>query len=212
MNTFQRICSVALLASTCVLPAAATTLAPLTVEQMTDASDLIVRGRVTEVWTELDEHSHLWTRAEVEVTTGLKGRVAAGDVLVVDAAGGTANDGSIHEVPLAARYGKGEDVFLFLAETRFGTHYDTVAMSNGKFTVKQDPRDGVPMLVKFTVPQAQVWDPRFVPNPAVDKRVSLASMEGLVKTRVDLGWDGKPIPGISGEKLRTINRLQAGVR
>lgn len=212
MNSIQRFCSAALLASACALPAGATTLAPLTVDQMTDASDLIVRGHVTDVWTELDDHNHLWTRAEVEVTEGLKGTVAPGDVVIVDAAGGIDADGSVHDVALAARYAKGEDVFLFLAETRFGAHYDTVAMSNGKFTVKQDPRDGALMVVKFTVPYTQPWDPRFVPNPSPERRVSLKAIEALVSARVQLGWDGKPIPGVSGDKLRTINHLQAGVR
>jgi hypothetical protein len=37
-------------------------------------------------------------------------------------------------------------------------------------------------------------------------------LPGLVRARVDLGWDGQPIPGISAERLRTINRIQPGVR
>jgi hypothetical protein len=46
----------------------------------------------------------------------------------------------------------------------------------------------------------------------VEKQVTLQTLENSIRARVDLGWDGKPIPGISAERLRTINRLQPGVR
>jgi len=201
----------ALVALTAVDPAHATTLALLTPDQMTDAADLIVRGTVVDTWSEYDTSSHVVTYATVQVAEGYKGTVAAGDFVTVETPGGTVGD-VVGVVEGAARYDKGEDVFLFLAEKRFGTSYGTVGMWLGKFTVKPNPLDGRDMLVRFTVPWGQRFDARFVPNPPAAQRVAVADFGSSVRARVALGWDGTPIPGISPAKLRQINKLQPGVR
>lgn len=193
-------------------PAQATSLAPLSVDQMTDASDLIVRGTVERTWSDIDMSSgHIVSYADIRVTHGVKGAVTAGDFLTVETPGGVI-DGDVALVDAAARYAEGEDVFLFLAEKRLGTSYGTVGMFLGKFTVKLDPQDGQPMIVRFTVPWDQRFDARFVPNPPVAERVSVTSFEQRVQARVAAGWDGTPIPGMSPVKLRQINKLQPGVR
>jgi hypothetical protein len=192
-------------------PAHATTLALLTPDQMTDASDLVVRGTVVDTWSEYDTNSHVVTYATVQVTEGYKGTVAAGDFVTVETPGGVVGD-VVGVVEGAARYDKGEDVFLFLAEKRFGTSYGTVGMWLGKFTVKPNPTDGRDMLVRFTVPWGQRFDARFVPSPPAAQRVAVSDFGASVRARVALGWDGAPIPGISNAKLRQINKLQPGVR
>lgn len=191
------------------LPASATTLAPLTVDQMTDASDAIVRGTVTTTWTMIDDQGHVWTRANVRVDEVLKGDPAS--TITVEAAGGVLN-GVVYEVPLAARYDEGEDVFLFLTEKPARGVYGTVAMYGGKYSVRINPQDGEEMVVLFTLPYSKDYDARFIPHPPVDQRLGLATLEAQVRARVELGWDGKPIPGISNERLRSINRLQPGVK
>ncbi|MFZ5478446.1 MAG: hypothetical protein ACOZNI_16880 [Myxococcota bacterium] len=192
-------------------PASATTLAPLTVDQMTDASDVVARGTVEEIWTDLDEHLHVVSFASVRVTEVLKGDALVDDYVVVETPGGVW-EGAISLVAEAARYDEGEDVVLFLASKRHGSAWGTVAMSRGKYTVRQNPADGSDMVVRFTQPWDKPFDHRFIPHPPAAERVSLASLESQVRARVALGWDGKPIPGVSADHLRAINRLQPGVK
>lgn len=192
-------------------PAAATTIAPLSVEQITDASDLVVRGTVAELRVEMDEHGHVVTYADIEVAEGLKGLVAQGDFLTIEAPGGVL-DGAATNVDGAPRFSEGEDVVLFLASKRFGTAWGCVGLFQGKYTVKQDPSTGRDMVVQFAVPYTRTYDARFVPNPPKGERVMLDDLEARVRARVELGWDGKAIPGVSAERLREINRLQPGVR
>jgi hypothetical protein len=191
--------------------AQATTLAPLSVEQMTDAADLIVRGTVLDVHTDLDDSGYVFTYATVRVDESIKGYAAAGDVLTVESPGGV-YDGAVANTESAARYSRDEEVFLFVTEKRHGTAFGTVGLYLGKYTVKQNPLDGTPMVVRFTVPYTQTFDARFVPNPPAAERVSVDALRARVAARIEAGWDGAPIPGVSAERLRKINKLQPGVR
>lgn len=188
-------------------PAHATSIAPLTLEQMVDGSDLIVRGTVNDVWTTLDPVGVI-THATITVERTLKGN-ASGEVEVIVPGGEL--DGSINLVDGAPRYGVGERVLVLLSARKDGS-YLNVAFGSGKYDVKQNPTDGSDMVVQFTVPYDRAWDFRFLPNPAPADRVSLAALEQRMTDRVTLGWDGKPLPGVSLEHLREINHLQNGVR
>jgi len=194
-----------------VASAHATTVAPLNVDQMTDAADLIVRGVVQDVWTDLDDSGAVVTYASVQVSESLKGYADAGDVLTVESPGG-AYGGGVANVELAARYSPGEEVFLFVVEKRFGTSFGTVGMYLGKYSIKQDPLTGRPMVVRFTVPYTRPFDARFIPNPPAAERVTVDMLRAQVAARVAVGWDGKPIPGADPAHLRKINKLQPGVR
>lgn len=211
MTALQRFCTAATVALACALPASATTLAPLSVEQMTDAADLVVRGRVVTVWGEFDENRRPVTRSEVLISEAFKGVAEAGDYVTVDTFGGVI-DGRVYDMEAVPRFSEGEDVFLFLGAIRGETAWGTIGMALGKFTVKQNPADGSDMVVRFAVPYAQNYDARFIPNPPAPSRVSLSSFQDRVATRVRSGWDGTPIPGISAQRLEAINRLPAGVR
>lgn len=191
--------------------AAATTVAPLSVEQVTDASDLIVRGTVEESWVDPDGNGRLYTRVLVQVTEVLKGGADVGDYVTVESPGGTL-DGQSLGVPGAPRYSLGEDTLLFLTDKPARGVYGTVGLTLGKYTVRPDPRDGTPLAVHFSARPDQVYDARFIPFPPVAERVTLRTFEARVRARVAAGWDGKPIPGISAEQLRAINTVQAGVR
>lgn len=210
MNRFAAI--IAMIALGASAPASATTLARLSHEQVVDASDAIVEGTVSRVWSTMDEGGKVWTRAYVTVERSLKGKHAVGETVMVEAAGGTSPTGSVTYVGLTPRYAEGERVLLYLALKRHGTVYGTVGMLMGKYTIKQNPADGSDMVVRFTVPADVAYDARFVPNPPVGERISLASMEVKVAERVKAGWDGEPIPGVSREHLMEINNLQPGVK
>jgi hypothetical protein len=214
MNRFVRMIAVVGIAALASLPAPAraTTLAPLTHDQMVDGSDLIVEGTVLRTWVDQDEIGHVWTHVELKVEASLKGEAAVGDVVTLEAPGGILPDGRISEVALAPRYAVGERTLVYLCETHFGATYDTVGMMMGKFTIRQNPADGSDMVVRMTVPYTAKWDPRFLPHPALKDRVSLRSMEQAIAARVAQGWDGQPVPGASLEHLRAINKLQPGVK
>lgn len=193
-------------------PAMATTLAALSQDQLVDASTLIVEGTVLTVATWTDDTGRTWTRAAVRVDRALKGAVAKGDVLTVEAPGGVGADGSITFVSLTPRYDEEERVLLYLDPVRHGAAYGTIGLVAGKFTIRQNPADGSDMLVRFTIPVDQPYDARFIPHPPAAERVSLASVESTILSRVATGWDGKPILGFSDDHLRSINKLQPGVK
>ncbi len=197
--------------SSLVQPAHATSIASLSLEQMVDASDVIARGTVTDVWASIDG-SVIDTHLTIKVEKSLKGTAnlnTSGELEVLVPGGEV--DGARSAVDGAPRYGVGEHVFVLLQERRDGS-YLNIALNAGKYTIKQNPADGSDMVVQFTVPYDRTWDYRFLPNPSVDERLSLADLEARVAARVAAGWDGQPIPGASLDHLRLINHLQAGVR
>ena len=189
--------------------ARADTLTELTVEQMTDASDLIVRGTVTQVFTELDERGNVWTRAQVEIQDTLKGDSSTRAVLVDQIGGVHGNKYSV--IGLASRFSVGEEAFFFLEHLRSG-RTSLVGWYQGKFTVRMDPHAAEEMLVRFTIHQDRPYDHRFIPHPPADKRLYVSDFTDRVLERVDTGWDGRPIPGADPAKLRRINRVQPGVK
>lgn len=192
-----------------VSPASATTLYKMSTDQMTDASDVIVQGTVSRVWTEVVDR-YVYTRAELVVEKVYKGDVST-ETITLESLGGTWQ-GRTYDLDGAARYDEGERVFAFLAENERHGAFTPVAMTLGKYTIRQNPSDGSDMVVQFSLPYTQDFDARFVPAPPKADRVSLSTMVSTVQSRVELGWDGQPIPGVSMEHLRSVNRLQNGVR
>lgn len=211
MRLLHRLAVAVALAAASVAPAHATTVASLSLEQMVDASDLVIRGSVESVWVEQDVKGRLWTRASVRVLESLKGHADADDYVTVEAAGGTLGDLQMI-VAGSARYSVGEEALLFLTDKPKRELYGTVSMGLGKFTVRPDPRNGEPIVVQFLLSQDKPYDARFIPFPPAEQRVSLDAMEARIVARVEHGWDGQPVPGLSAERLRSINKLQPGVK
>ena len=196
------------LGSAFVAPSAhATTMSPLTLEQMTDASDLVVRATVTQVWSERDARGNIRTRAQLEVASFLKG--AGSRAVIVEQVGGILF-GEREVIPMAARFSVGEDGVFFLEEMG-PDRLAVVGWSQGKFTVRPHPMTGREMVVRFTVPQDRPFDHRFIPHPPEGQQIFLDEFVLRVTERVEIGWDGLPIPGADPDRLRRINRLQPGV-
>lgn len=188
--------------------AAATTLTPLSVEQLTDASDLIAHGVVTEVWVDQDERGNIWTRANVEITRTLKGDTSV-DAVTVDQLGGILQD-EFQLIPSAPRFSVGEEGLFFL-ETLGSGRISVVGWQQGKYTARIDPDTGEAMAVRFSVPYTRAYDHRFIPHPAPSDRVPMTDLEARIQDRLAQGWDGAAIPGADPAKLARINKLQPGV-
>lgn len=207
-------------------PAEATSMIRLSTEQMVDASDAVVRGTVTDIWTEYT-NDRVWTYAQVEVTEVLKGDPGQ-DLLVISQPGGLWAHRQT-TVAGAARFSLGEDAYFFVEHVSSaaggaslpgatgegwenGGRTILVGMFQGKYNVQMDPYSRQEIVHRFAVGPHQEFDHRFLPLPPADQRLSTADFESRIRARVATGWDGQPIPGISSEKLRRINRLQEGAQ
>jgi len=154
--------------------AAATTFMKTTLEQRVGMSDVIVRGTVTEVWTERDDQGVIWTRAQVEVDHVLKGDPDL-ETVIVDQIGGEWA-GMHMAMPGASRYSPGEEMVVMLDELDSG-YMAPVGMFQGKFTVTMDPRLREKIAVRFHVANHRKFDHRFVPLPAETDAVTVAALE-----------------------------------
>jgi hypothetical protein len=185
---------------------AATTMVPLTVEQMVDVSSTVIRGTVTEVWTEPDPTSKsVWTYAQVEVEKVLKGSTYT-DVLVLEQPGGLWGTAETI-VEGVARFSVGEEGYFFVEQLASGRSV-TAGMFQGKYNIIFDPYSREELAVRFPVHPKRNFDHRFIPLPPEKQRLSVSSFEDQIKTFVADGWDGKAIPGVSIEKLEKINVKQ----
>ena len=186
--------------------AEATTMVPLSMDQMVDLSSTVVRGKVTNVWTEPDSTTHtVWTYAQVEVEKVFKGDTTT-DILVVEQPGGTwgTTDTLVESV---ARFSVGEEGYFFVEELASGRSV-TAGMYQGKYNVIFDPYSRQELAVRFSVDPRRDFDHRFIPLPPKKNRVSTEDFEQTIEEAVDNGWDGQPIPGVSLEKLERINKKQ----
>jgi hypothetical protein len=183
-------------------PANATTMVRLSTTQMVDASDAIVRGKITEVWAEEDENGMVWTRAQVEVSHTYKGD-AEKKAFIIDQLGGHFG-GNVSSVPGSARFSPGEEGVFFLEHLGSG-RTTTVGWSQGKFTLRLDPYSRELIAQRFAPAPGQDYDHRFLPLPTEAKKLYLTDLEDTIQGRIDAGWDGIQIPGASMERLRSIN-------
>lgn len=182
--------------------ASATTLAPLSTEQLTDASEVVIRGLVQDTWTERDANGRIWTRAQIDVVHTYKGK--APRALVVSTLGG-AWAGEVANVEGMARFSVGEETILFL-ERRDNGEWMPVGGFQGKYTVRVDALTGDEAALRYTLPSAKPYDHRFIPTTI--QGTPVATLEDQVEARVAAGWDGQPIPGASLDHLRVANGVK----
>jgi hypothetical protein len=181
----------------------ATTFAPLTVEQFTDASTWIVRGQVKELWTTLEDDGTVWTHARLNVTDVLKGERRTSS-LVVSSLGGV-NGENYTFMPGAAQFSVDEDVFLFLHRQGNG-RLVPVSWSHGKYTIRRAPGERAFYARHFETQSAEErFDHRFLPHPPPEQRLYLNDLEDRVRGRLRTGWDGLDIPGMRRQQLEEAN-------
>jgi hypothetical protein len=171
---------VGLLLTAAPLDANATQFLQLTPEEAIDRADLIVRGTVTEVWTERDDRGRVLTRAQVEVAQSLKGD--AGEAFVVDQIGGIWA-GIPTLVAGAAEFSAGEEVVMYLDRANDG-RLRLQRMGYGKWTVRVDPHTGAEIVQQFFAPPGHAYDHRFIPAPALSDRVFLSDFTDRIEQRI----------------------------
>jgi hypothetical protein len=115
--------------------AAATTLARMTIEQMTRASQLVVRAKCTGNSTGWDA-GEIWTFSEFQVEDTWKGTPPSN--LTVCLLGGPAGN-LASSVPGVPRFQPGEEVVLFLEATRKGD-FSVVSWVQGTFRIRRNSR------------------------------------------------------------------------
>jgi len=180
----------------------ATTMVPLSLNQLVDASDEVVKGQVTEVWTEPDPKTGMvWTFAQIEVSKTLKGD--PGPVVIIEQPGGKwgSKEARIEGV---ARFSVGEQGYFFVEHLASG-HNVSVGMSQGKYNIIMDPYQRQEIAVRFPVHIQRTFDHRFIPLPVKKLRTTTAEFELSITNRVEHGWDGKAIPGTSMQRLQRIS-------
>lgn len=208
--TLARSLLVAALATSAVVPglapeAHATTFAKLTLEQYVDASTYIVRGTVTEVWTALEDDL-VWTHARVKVADTLKGPEQPREI-VVSSLGGVYEDLEV-VVPGAAEFSVGEENLLFLTESGPRRHLVPVGKYNGKLILRRAPGEDRLYAMTFHPDRRIAYDARFLPHLPAPQRQYLDDVLSRVQARLQAGWDGQAIPGLSVEKMLEINQLE----
>ena len=183
----------------------ATSMVELSIDQLIDASEEIVKGTVVATWTERDPKTQmLWTHAQIEIEESFRGD--AKEILIIEQPGGTWGSTDL-VVEGIARFSEGETGYFFV-EYLASDRYVPVGMFQGKFNVLMDPYSQNEIVHRYTLHPSQKFDHRFIPLPTKENRVSTQMFEEQILSGLENGWDGKPIPGVSSEKLQRINAIQ----
>lgn len=183
--------------------AQATSIAPLTVEQMTDASTYIVRGRVVRLWAEADADGFVWTHAELAVSDVLKGPDEPTS-LEVTTLGGTLGE-LVTKVDGMARFSVEEDTLLFLDTINNGQDLTPVGAFTGKFTIRRPAHETRSIAVSYDVNPNTRFDARFLPVPPREQWLYADDFEAEIRAHLAAGWNGRPIAGIELEQLQRVN-------
>jgi len=128
------------------LPAAASVLLPLTVEDMAAKAELVLVGQVNQVRYEEEDGSRLYTRVLITPEEMLKGQ-AKSPTVEVKFIGGRKGD-LVAEMPGAPTFRAGEKVLVFLEPRQDRDGYLTLAMYLGKFEIVRDPQSGRELAVR----------------------------------------------------------------
>ena len=137
------------------IAAVATTIVPMSVEDLTRASSDVVEGRALHSWTSWNaQHTLIYTYTTFQVSRTLKGRSA--DVVTVKQPGGTA-DGYTQKVAGVRQFQEGEDALLFLRPSAAadGTQV-VVGLLQGNFRIARTTAGET--LVSNGVVEAQQYD------------------------------------------------------
>jgi hypothetical protein len=128
----------ALAAGLLLLGSSSATLIPsVSFEQLTDTSEMIVAGRITNSWPAWDaEHKYIWTHYNLTVSSAVKGSPGA---VVEFAEPGGALDGRSTMIAGTVTYAVGDNLVLFLARMPNG-YLRTTGWAQGKYALDANGR------------------------------------------------------------------------
>ncbi|MFH2009254.1 MAG: hypothetical protein ABI333_21875 [bacterium] len=132
-----------------VLPAAATVVLQMEIEDMIPLTPVVLIGEVNRVEASYNaEKTKIHTRVWITPSEILKGSKDLGTV-VVKTIGGQVGDTVAH-LPGAPRFEQGERVLVFLEPREDGEGYLTIGFYQGKFKIFKDPKTSQDMLLRDT--------------------------------------------------------------
>jgi len=117
----------------------ATQFLPLSIEQITKASQLIVQGTVTSKTTLRDDTGRIYTKVDLAIADLWKGTLTTNH-LTIALAGGVLGEERVVAVG-QADYNVGEEVIAFLVLNQRGEGV-TLGLAHGKFEVHAEPGTG----------------------------------------------------------------------
>jgi hypothetical protein len=132
-------------AALCSAFAAATTVKPMSIEDLAAASSAIVEGQATDSWSSWNpQHTLIYTFTRVRVSKTLKG--SAGETILLKQLGGSAGGytqkiAGVHPM----RTGDASMLFLRPSEARDGTMV-IVGLMQGNFHIEKEARTGAPVV------------------------------------------------------------------
>jgi hypothetical protein len=121
--------------------ALAARLVPLTIEQLTQRADVVVRGTVRALEVARDPQGQIFTRVDLEVAEVWKGTVRAGPCRIV-VGGGVLGEVSVNAAEQVV-YSVNEEVVVYLVRNA-NDEWVTVGLSQGRFQVLNDATTGRP--------------------------------------------------------------------
>ena len=131
----------ALLAIFLAITATATTVKPMTIEQLTEEASTVVEGQAAESWSTWNaQHSLIYTFTRIRVTKSLKGQSA--DTVLLKQLGGTANGYTQHVAGVnAMKPGDTSVLFLRPSGANDGTMV-IVGLMQGNFRIAREAATG----------------------------------------------------------------------
>lgn len=171
--------------ATWAVAAHATTLLRLDVEQLTQASDVVVRGTVKSVksrWSA--DHLRILTDVELSVAESLKG--SAEQAIIVTQPGGVVGDIGQRVSGLAA-FTEGEEVVLFLTRRAQG-RYDVAGMAQGKYRVERSADGTATYALPESTGEAELIEPSTgLPVPSNARPLELSALRQRVHSAARAG-------------------------
>ena len=130
----NRIVFACLMVLAAALPARATSVLPLFLDEIIDKSAVAFQGTVTDNRSERDERGTLVTYTTFEVTDSLKGKV--GSTHTIKQVGGSLPDGSLNfRVQGVPSFTVGESYVVFLPRVSSSGFSSPVGLSQGRFDI-----------------------------------------------------------------------------
>jgi len=138
MNSGMRLLFSSVCASLLAAPLAATQFAPMSIEEIAAAADVIVQGAVVSKTCARDDAGRIFTKVELAVSETWKGQ-AVTNLSIFQSGGILGEEGAM--IPGQADYEIGEEVVAFLVLNHRGEAI-TLGLAHGKFHVWKDPNTG----------------------------------------------------------------------